>query len=316
MDQPKLERLLRIMQLLAGNEHRTLDDLAAETGLSRRSLFRYLDTFRSAGFAVQRVGEGIYRLAPGRANAPDLEQLIYFTREEAVIVSRLIENLSPTNALRADLKRKLAAFFDATSLADYVPSRGREAILDKLEQAIKGKRQIALTGYSSSRSGRPKDYILEPYAFTAEYADIWAWDTAARRNKLFKLSRIDGLQLLDAGWQNEQRHAPRPVDPFRMSGKGRPVETVRLRLTLRAKNLLAEEFPLAGLRVARDKNGWYWEGGVNALEGVGRFVLGLPREVTIEKGRKLREWVKEEMEEGKRKYECETIINDKNNGKN
>ena len=101
-----------------------------------------------------------------------------------------------------------------------------------------------------------------------------------------------------------------------MSGKGRPVETVRLRLTLRAKNLLAEEFPLAGLQVARDKNGWYWEGGVNALEGVGRFVLGLPREVSIEKGRKLREWVKEEMEDGKRKYECETIINDKNNGKN
>ena len=314
MDQPKLERLLRIMQLLAGNERRTLDDLAVETGLSRRSLFRYIDTFRSAGFAVQRTGEGIYRLAPGTANAPDLEQLIYFTREEAIVVSRLIENLSPTNALKADLRRKLAAFFDATSLAGYVPSRGREGVIEKLEQAIKGKRQIALTGYASSRSGRPKDYILEPYAFTQEYADIWAWDTAARRNKLFKLSRIDGLQLLDDGWQNEPRHAPRPVDAFRMSGKGKPIETVRLRLTLRAKNLLDEEFPLAGLQIARDKRGWYWEGGINAPEGVGRFVLGLPREVTIEKGKKLRAWVKEEMEEGVKK--CQENTKENNNKSN
>ena len=306
MDQPKLERLLQMMRLLAGNEHRTLDDLAVETGLSRRSMFRYIDTFRAAGFAVQRTGKGIYRLAPGRADAPDLEQLIYFSREEAVLVGRLIENLSPTNALKADLRRKLAAFYDATSLADYLPARGREGVIEKLEQAIKGKRQIALTGYSSSRSGRPKDYELEPYAFTPEYADIWAWDPAARRNKLFKLSRIDGLQLLDAPWRDEHRHAPRPVDAFRMSGKGKPIETVRLRLTLRAKNLLSEEFPMAGLQIARDAHGWYWEGGINAPEGVGRFVLSLPRDVTVEKGRKLKKWVLEEMEEGVRKYNIET----------
>ena len=295
MDQPKLERLLRIMQLLAGNESRTLDNLATETGLSRRSIFRYLDTFRSAGFAIQRTGPGIYRMTPYREDTPDLEQIVYFTREEAVIVSRLIENLSPTNALRSDLKRKLSAFYDATSLADYVPAHGREGVIEKLEQAIKEKRQIALKGYASSRSNRAKDYLLEPYAFTQEYADIWAYDTEAHKNKLFKLSRINGVQLLE-GWRNEQRHALLPMDAFRMSGEGHPMEVVCLRLTLRAKNLLTEEFPITSLQVVRDDRGWVWKGGINAYEGIGRFVLGLSREIVVEEGSGLRRWLAEQGE--------------------
>ena len=64
---------------------------------------------------------------------------------------------------------------------------------------------------------------------------------------------------------------------------------------------------MAGLQIARDAHGWYWEGGINAPEGVGRFVLGLPREVTIEKGKKLKKWVLEEMEEGVRKYNNTTL---------
>ena len=74
---------------------------------------------------------------------------------------------------------------------------------------------------------------------------------------------------------------------------GSPLEHVRLKLTLRAKNLLTEEYPVTGVEVTQVKRSWFWEGDVNALEGVGRFVLSLPQDVTVEEGPKLRAWLAE-----------------------
>ena len=46
MDQPKIERMLRFMQFLSSNTKYTLDELTDKLGLSKRSLFRYIDTFK------------------------------------------------------------------------------------------------------------------------------------------------------------------------------------------------------------------------------------------------------------------------------
>ena len=56
MDQPKVERMLRLMQYLTGNVNYTLEEICEKLDMSRRTFFRYLDTFKSAGFAVQRIG--------------------------------------------------------------------------------------------------------------------------------------------------------------------------------------------------------------------------------------------------------------------
>lgn len=57
MGQPKIERMLRMIQLLASNTNYTLDEIADRLELSRRSMFRYIDTFKNAGFVVQRIRE-------------------------------------------------------------------------------------------------------------------------------------------------------------------------------------------------------------------------------------------------------------------
>lgn len=58
---------------------------------------------------------------------------------------------------------------------------------------------------------------LNLYAFTKEYIDIWACDTASRHNKVFKISRIGEVKIL-GDWQMEEKHERRPIDSFRMSG--------------------------------------------------------------------------------------------------
>ena len=290
MDQPKIERMLRVMQLLSSNTKYTLDELARKLDLSKRSLFRYIDTFKNAGFVVQRIDEGVYKMTTYNKEFSDLSQLVYFSEEEAIVISHLIENLDGTNALKAGLKQKLAAVYDATSISDYIDNKGKSEVIETLANAVKGKKQVALTGYASSHSGKDKDYIVEPYKFTKDFVDIIAFDTAACVNKIFKISRVKDVRMLDS-WQFEDKHEEQPIDSFRMSGS--PLEHVRLKLTLRAKNLLTEEYPVTGVEVTQVKRSWFWEGDVNSLEGIGRFVLGLPQDVSVEEGPRLKAWLAE-----------------------
>lgn len=278
------------MQLLSGNKIYTLDELSDTLDLSRRSLFRYFDTFKNAGFVVQCIGDGRYRMTTLNKEYTDLSQLVYFSEEEAIVVSHLIENLDGTNALKAGLKQKLAAVYDSTSISDYIENKGKSEVVETLANAVKSKHQVALKDYSSAHSGKSKDYIVEPYKFTKGYVDIIAYDTEAGLNKVFKISRITSVKMLEP-WKFEDRHEEQPIDSFRMSGS--PVEHVKLKLTLRAKNLLTEEFPITSIEVTQVKRSWFWEGDVNALEGIGRFVLGLPHEVSVEEGPKLKAWLTE-----------------------
>ena len=61
-------------------------------------------------------------------------------------------------------------------------------------------------------------------------------------------------------------------------GDGTPV---KLELSLRAKNLLLEEFPLAEAFVHQEKEKWVFDGVVGPLEGVGRFCIGLAKDVKV-----------------------------------
>ena len=299
MDQPKIERMLRVMQLLSSNTKYTLDELARKLDLSKRSLFRYIDTFKNAGFVVQRIDEGVYKMTTYNKEFSDLSQLVYFSEEEAIVISHLIENLDGTNALKAGLKQKLAAVYDATSISDYIDNKGKSEVIETLANAVKGKKQVALTGYASSHSGKDKDYIVEPYKFTKDFVDIIAFDTAACVNKIFKISRVKDVRMLDS-WQFEDKHEEQPIESFRMSGS--PLEHVRLKLTLRAKNLLTEEYPVTGVEVTQVKRSWFWEGDVNSLEGIGRFVLGLPQDVSVEEGPRLKSWLAEKGAFVQKKY--------------
>lgn len=300
MDQPKVERMLRLMQLLSGNVYYTIGELGDKLGLSRRSLFRYFDTFKSAGFVVQHLGEGRYRMTTYNKEYSELSQLVYFSEEEAIVVSHLIENLDAANALKSGLKQKLAAVYDSTSISDYIEIKGKSEIVESLANAVKAKRQVLLNDYASAHSGEAKDYVVEPYKFTKGFVDIIAYDTAAGFNKVFKISRIGAVKTLD-GWAYEDRHEEKIIDSFRMSGS--PVEHVRLKMTLRAKNLLTEEYPVTGTEVYQDKRAWYWAGDVNSLEGVGRFVIGLSEDIDVEEGAQLKAWLAEKGAAIREKFE-------------
>ena len=293
MDQPKVERMLRLMQFLTGNVNYTLDEICERLDLSRRTMFRYLDTFKSAGFSVQRIGEGRYRLATMRRSDVDLSKIVYFTEEEAYVVNRLIDALDNTNAMKQGLRRKLAAVYDSTDIDNYIDKKENSVHIGALADAIREGKKVVLKDYSSSHTNATKDYTVEPFKFNTNYIDIWAFDTADGLNKRFKVARIGSVEILDEPWEHAEQHQEEPMDSFRIHGSA-PVH-VKLRMHLIAKNLLLEEYPLAEKEVYQGPDGtWYYEGDVRGMDGVGRFVLGLPAYVDVLEGDPLKDYLREQ----------------------
>lgn len=291
MDQPKIERLLRLMQYLSGNIYYTIDDLSEKLELSRRTIYRYIDTFKDAGFVVQKSNDGVYRMASTRNSDIDLSKIVYFSEEEAFVVNSLIDALDDTNVLKRELKLKLSAVYESTNIGKYTINKGASKTIGDLAAAIKNKRTVVLHQYSSSSSNKVKDYQVEPYSFTTNYIDVWAFDVNDMQNKTFKVARIGEVEVLEKNWVNESAHQEEPTDSFRSHSN--QAFHVKLKLTQVAKNRMVEEFPLTAREISQDDDSWFYEGEVRSMEGIGRFVLGLPEQIIILEGEEVRQYVKE-----------------------
>ena len=290
MDQPKLERLLRLMKLLTANTTYNVDQLAERLDMSRRTVYRYIDTFREAGFVIKKSGDCI-RLDKESPHFRDISQLVHFTEEEAVILKSAIENIDDTNLLKQNLKRKLYSVYDNRTLADTVV-RGKNAPnIRRLVEAIEEQRQVILHGYQSAHGGEVRDRRVEPFAFTTNYVQVWCFDTEDGANKLFKTARIGEVELTAQAWEHASEHREGFIDAFRIHGEVR--HRVRIEMGLLAYNLLCEEYPLAERDVRPLGHGrWMLDTEVASMAGVGRFVVGLLDDIRIVDSPELTEYIR------------------------
>ena len=99
------------------------------------------------------------------------------------------------------------------------------------------------------------------------------------------------MDILPVDWQHEDEHDKGFLDAFRMQGKDQI--HVRLEMTLRARNLLCEEFPLAAPDVTEKDGKFIVDSMVTHMEGVGRFVIGLAADVKVIDSPELEAYVSE-----------------------
>lgn len=280
MEQPKVERMLRLMKLLTGNTAYTVEDLAEKLDTTYRSIYRYLDSFKEAGFAVRKVRPGVYELVAMGRRARDLDRLVYFSDEEAGIINGLIESLDNTNALKQNLHQKLAAIYDVAPVTDFISKRSNAMNVRELSDAIQDRRCVLLHDFKSS-SGKTGDRHIEPFAFSTNYIHVWGYDLEDGRCKLFGIARIGEVEVLEnEEWTHEDEHHRTQMDVFRMSGERK--HHVRLKLDILARDLLLEEYPLAASDIKElSPTQWLLETDVCAMQGVGRFAIGLADHVQV-----------------------------------
>ena len=304
MDQPKIERMLRRMKLLTANSRYSIDDLGRILETTPRTIYRYIDTFREAGFVVKK-SNGLIRLDKQSKYFKDISELVHFTDEEAHILKSAIESIDENNIIKQNLKAKLYSVYDYKILAECVTKGSNAKNVNNIAEAMQNHKQILLKGYKSANSSKISDRIIEPYKFTTNYIQVWGHEipllpdgtpdpTRSGENKIFKISRITDTEILENDWQYESEHKAAYIDIFRISSMSQL--PIRLKLGLRASSLLLEEFPLAEKEMSKiSDNEYILETNVCSYEGVGRFVLGLLDDIEVIESEEFREFLKKRI---------------------
>ena len=111
---------------------------------------------------------------------------------------------------------------------------------------------------------------------------------------------MKGVEELDTPWLHEDRHRQVFTDIFMFSGEER--HRVKLRLGQLSHNLFVEEYPQGVRYVARQEDSsWLLDIEVCDYRGLGRFVLGLYKDIDIVEGEGFMAYMQEEIESLTRK---------------
>lgn len=155
-----------------------------------------------------------------------------------------------------------------------------------LRTALADKKVVILKDYESS-SG-VKDREIEPYKVWPHQGMVYGYDPAIREGRIFKISRCSQVEISSKGWTDYKCPLNVNLDPFGFLVEDSKAIDVRLLLTSYAKQLLSEEHPDAPIttNTSASKNKFPFEMRckLSALEGIGRFCLGLPDETEIATG--------------------------------
>ena len=293
-EQSKVKRLLELLIYLSSGLRYSLSEIAARFQVSDRTVFRDIKDLREIGFIIPEPNDGRYYVDKNTPYFREISELLHFSKEEAVILQNAIHGVSDENLLKRNLIRKLYALYDFDRVADTIVNPQYSANIHELIKAIKYRNKVILRGYFSANSGQMKDRIVEPFDFTTNYVATWAYDMEDSCCKTFKNARITSVQLLPEPWENERKHRVLPIDVFRISSdKEIPV---KLKLSMRAAELLKEEYPLSEefIKPLTDEK-FMFEAKVAGFEGVGRFVMGLCDEIDIEYPQSLKEFIRNKI---------------------
>lgn len=282
MDQPKLQRLLRIMQLLTDKRMRyTIEEIAEIVDLSPRSIYRYINTFEAVGFIVIKNNGKIW-LAKESKHFRDIADIVYFTEEEAYVLKRAIESLDPHSPAVNSIKTKLYSLYDYKKVADIVVSGKNGENVNRLLDSIARETQVTLKNYRSSHSGKISDRLVEPIQFGGNMLNILCYEISSDSCKYFKVSRIEEVIQTNVEWSYRDKHEKVITDAFNISTNSKEKYNITLKLSMNAANLLAEEYPLTIEKIENiSDNEYLYKDEVCSYEGVGRFVLGLCNEVEV-----------------------------------
>lgn len=291
-EQPSIEKALQLLLLLADNRYLSNQEICARFGFTERTLYRYVSTFREAGFAVKKVNNGAYRLETTANKASkQVSELVQFSEEDAFLLHEAIDSIEPSTLRREKLRKNLYAVYDYKVLALAAVEKQNQKIVSKLMDAIECQIQVLLKDYRSAHSGTTTDRWVEPFRFTDAMDQIWCYEMESESVKTFKISRIGDVEFSNEQWMHKDRHESGFVDIFRMHSKER--FPVKLKLSMRAASLLMEEYPLSKKYLKNVDSGKYiLETEVCGFEGITRFILGLYEDIVIIGSDDLKAYVK------------------------
>lgn len=275
----KTTRFFRLISFLSSGYPKTKEECTTLLGIRDSAFYSYRNTLLDSGFDV-RQKDGQYWIDYPGQDYQALRNVLHFSEEDCYLLSRCIDMLNENVDAANRLKQKLTAFFNQDKAIEAYLHKEKTVIVQALRKSQKEKTQILLINYASGNSQTIKNRLVEPFEFKDDFNLVWAFDTALKQNRQFKVCRIEDIQESPLPWEYERKHQSKPVDIFRNTGDLN--KKIECSLSLKARNLLIEEYPLAERYLTpAGKNHFELNVAVAKYEGPGRFVMGLTADVQV-----------------------------------
>jgi len=275
----KFNRLIAFIIILLGPRKYTRKELEDRFEISKSTFHRYIRLLRNNGILVDQY-DGFYQILKIEPELKSLSELLHFSEEEAQILNNAILAIDDNNQLKTNLIKKLYSIYDFDRIPETISRPAQAKNIQSIVKAIKEQKQIQLINYQSAHSQHSENRWVEAFDFTFNYQMIWAYEPKSQQNKQFKVSRIKEVKILDKVWQYQKQHFQQANDDFRMTGS--KAEKCKLKMSLRAGNLMIEEYPKSEKSLQLLENDTYeYHGEIRDYQGIGRFCLSLLNEIEI-----------------------------------
>lgn len=289
----KLKKQLELLILLSDGRKYTIEELCERMELSRRNFYYLLDFIKHAGFIVFK-DQGCYHIDRRSPFFTQLLQTIQFTDRDVKTIHSVLTMAGNDSEMVNQLRQKLENAYSLSVSADSPVRRQMDSNLKMLRKAMSEKKTVRLVGYSSPHSHTVKDRIVEPFLLLHDNQDVRCHELVSGANKTFKVSRMTGVEMLDTPWLHEDSHRQVFTDIFMFSSEER--HRVRLRLGQLSHNLFMEEYPQGAHYVTPNEDGsWLLDIEVCDYRGLGRFVLGLFKDIEVVEGDGFKAYMKDEI---------------------
>lgn len=292
--QNTLVRTLKIARDIKTEIGCTVSQLANRYQVSVNTIYTTLESLEEVGYEIKK--EGNRRIGVKFSKESEvLGELLHFSDDEFALLDGVAAKLGATTEKRRLLVQKLHSLFSFDRFVfGFKPKEQSENILN-LSKAIQQEKQVILSNYKSSNSGTTEDRLVEPFRLTENLDFVWAYDPVSKSCKTFRTSRTKKVNILEHSWQFKNYHETIFTDFFNMTSS--TPKKVSFKMTLRAFNLLIEEYPSSQefCKALEDGN-FYFSAKVAGFEGIGRFILGVLDEVVDIETKQLKSFLIKKIE--------------------
>jgi len=289
----KTHRIMRLILFLSTSCNKSKEDCTTFLEIKDTAFYSYCNTLKETGFNLHQK-DGKYWIDHSSQDFRVLRNVLHFSEEEMYLLSRSIDMIEENQACATRLKQKLAVFLNQDKTIETYILKEKSVIVQSLRKAQQQRKQVLLLNYASGNSQTVKNRMVEPFEFKDDFNLVWAFDTALKQNRQFKICRIEDIQETPLAWEHEPLHRSKPVDIFRNTGD--LTKAITLRMNLKARNLLIEEYPLSARHLEKTGNNQFvLKTQVAKYEGPGRFVLGLADDIQVMGDEDFRDYLNTKM---------------------
>lgn len=287
-DQQKIYRVFRLLAILSQRPFRTVPHLASIIDCSKETIYKYIRLLESVGYQIDKDEGNRYFLLLDHDHKHPLLEL-----EEAAFIQDILWQTPADNPLRDRILSMLNRQFTLRPLVQNLAKSQVYSHIQTISKALEGNLRLQLHNYLSGDNALSSRYC-EPVQFVDGFTYLYAYDIDKQDYRQFKLDRIGHVELLRE--QIETTHESRTLDFFGWTGS--TWLSVKLQLSNRARQLLIEEYPITRPYVGSHNGQSVFDGAVRDWRGIGRFILGLPGEITVLDPPELLDYLRERAGQG------------------